>query len=344
MPRFLLLTGFLLILCALATAQDDISQYNLSSNGNAFLLNEAHAASFFLLGELHGENEIPALLHALWPEMRRAGYAHVAAEVSPWAAKQLQSGPVDAPFGLSLWSRADALFIHASGADVWGCDIEEGQPDRLISSQLSKNPQNAALLQMAAITKTKYSRKDAPQLLKLAEQTADEDLLDTFRVEALRSDPSRRYEASVARENILKKNFARQLTASPPSDKVLLRFGRNHLHRGYDARGVSTLGNFVAEIATSKGSRAFNVAVFAAGGKEHLNGETFDADERSDEPAFQYFAELAKYPATVFDLRPLRPALHRIPASNRTALQNSLIYWTDTYDAIICYQTVTPLK
>jgi hypothetical protein len=209
---------------------------------------------------------------------------------------------------------------------------------------LSKNPKNAALLQMAAITKTGYSRKDAPQLLKLAEQGWDEDLLETFRVEALRSDPGRRYEASVARENVMKKNFARHLEASPPGDKVLLRFGRNHLHRGYDARGVSTLGNFVAEFATSKGLRTFHVGAFAAGGKEHLNGETFDADERNDEPAFRYLAELAKYPATVFDLRPLRPALHRIPASNRTALQTNLIYWADSYDAIICYQTVTPLK
>lgn len=343
MPRFLLLTGFLLILCAPATAQDDIPQYNLNGDGRAFLLDEARASSLFLLGELHGENEIPALLHALWPEMRRTGYAHVAAEVSPWAANELQNGPADAPPLASLWTREDAHFIGNSGADVWGCDIEEGQPDRLISSLLAKNPGNAALRQMAAMTETGYRRKDAPRLLQLAGQTADEDLLDTFRVEALRSDPNRRYEASVARENIMKKNLARHLAAAA-GDKVLLRFGRNHLHRGYDARGVSTLGNFVAELATSKGLRTFHAGAFAAGGKEHLNGETFDADERNDEPTFQYLAGLAKYPATVFDLRPLRPALHRIPAANRTTLQTNLIYWVDSYDAIICYQTVTPLK
>ncbi|HEU5021375.1 MAG TPA: hypothetical protein VFT60_05775 [Bryobacteraceae bacterium] len=342
MPRSLLITGFFLILSALASAQDDPPQYNLNSDGRAFLLNEARTASFFLLGELHGENEIPALLHALWPEMSRAGYAHVAAEVSPWAAGELQTGPAEKPFGLSLWSRADALFIRASGGDIWGCDIEEGQPDRLISSLLSKDPGNAALRQMAAVTKTGYRRKDAPQLLQLARQAADEDLLDTFRVEALRSDPNRKYEASVKRENIMKKNFARHLVASPDGDKILLRFGRNHLHRGYDARGVSTLGNFAAELATSKGLHTFNVAAFAAGGIEHLNGETFDADDRNDEPAFRYLAALAKYPATVFDLRPLRPVLHRIPPSSRTALQTNLIYWAESYDAIICYQTVTP--
>jgi hypothetical protein len=343
-PRFLLIIGLLLILCAAAPAQSDIPQYNLNTDGRAFLLNEARTASFFLLGELHGENEIPALLHALWPEMRRAGYAHVAAEVSPWAAGELQSGPADKPFGLSLWQRSDALFIRGSGGDIWGCDIEEGQPDRLIASLLAAHPNNPALRQLAAITKTGYRRKEAPQLLQLAKQAEDEDLLDTVRVEALRSDPNRRYEASVERENIMKKNFARHLAASPAGDKVLLRFGRNHLHRGYDARGVSTLGNFAAELATSKGLQTFNVAAFAAGGKEHLNGETFDADERNDEAAFRYLAGFAKYPATVFDFRPLRPALHRIPPSKRTALQTNLIYWADSYDAIICYRTVTPLK
>jgi hypothetical protein len=124
--------------------------------------------------------------------------------------------------------------------------------------------------------------------------------------------------------------------------KVLLRFGRNHMHRGYDARGVSTLGNFIAELATGRGRTAFNVGAFGAGGKATLLGETWDADERKDEPAFALLAAKAKYAATVFDLRPLRPLLHRIPAEKRSPLQQNLIYWADSYDALICYQTVTP--
>ena len=49
-------------------------------------------------------------------------------------------------------------------------------------------------------------------------------------------------------------------------------FGRNHLHRGIDRRGVSTLGNFIAELAVAEGSASFNVALFAAGGKIALGG------------------------------------------------------------------------
>lgn len=311
MLRFLLVTGFVLLAYVPAWAQDDFSaelasnQYDLNHGGHGFLEYEARMASFFLLGELHGEKEIPELIRALWPEMRKIGYAHVAAEVSPWAARELQSGPVNAPFGLSLWTREEALFIRGSGADIWGCDIEEGQPE------------------------------------KLAGDIDRESIRDTRRVEALRAGPNTRYEASCERENVMKKLLARQL-ANHPGEKVLLRFGRNHLHRGYDGRGVSTLGNFAVELAVSKGLRVFNVAAFAAGGTEQLNGKTFDADERGDEPAFQLLAGLAKYPATVFDLRPIRAALHGIRADRRSALQTNLIYWADSYDAIVCYQTVTP--
>ena len=53
-------------------------EFDLSTTGKAFLLDEARGASFFLLGELHGENEIPALLREVWPQMWRDGYRHIA--------------------------------------------------------------------------------------------------------------------------------------------------------------------------------------------------------------------------------------------------------------------------
>jgi len=128
-----------------------------------------------------------------------------------------------------------------------------------------------------------------------------------------------------------------------PDGKVLLRFGRNHLHRGYDARGISTLGNFVSEWAIAQGHSVVNVGVFAAGGKEHLAGGTFDADERQDEPTFAFLAGLAGDHATIFDLRELRPMLHTIPAEKRSPLEVNLIYWADSYDFLLCYPSVSPL-
>ncbi|MDT7815899.1 MAG: hypothetical protein QOJ42_5815 [Acidobacteriaceae bacterium] len=54
----------------------------LHASGEAVLLEEASEHQYFLLGELHGENEVPNLLSDLWPALWRAGYRHVAAEVS----------------------------------------------------------------------------------------------------------------------------------------------------------------------------------------------------------------------------------------------------------------------
>ena len=54
------------------------NQLDLATEGKEFLVSEARKASFFLLGELHGEREMPELVVALWPPMWEAGYRHVA--------------------------------------------------------------------------------------------------------------------------------------------------------------------------------------------------------------------------------------------------------------------------
>ena len=99
----------------------------------------------------------------------------------------------------------------------------------------------------------------------------------------------------------------------------------------------------MAEFAFSRHKTVFNVAAFGAGGKASLGGETWDADERGDDLAFRYLASLARYPTTVYDLRPLRVVLHGISAEKRTPEVQRLVYWADSYDAIICYKHVTPL-
>ena len=338
-------------------------QYDLSKNGHDFLLNEARKASFFLLGELHGENEIPALLRDLWPEMRQGGYRYIAGEVSPWAANQLEFVPVDRqPKLMTLWSKQEALFVHSQGGSrpvLWGCDMDEGQPQFLIRELAAANPTNASLARMVEVTKSGYQRQMAPGLLELMpgigsiqdltvnDTSLAENIRATLEIEKGRLNPDSRLPGQIRRESLMKELFLQhyQRNVLPGSGaKVMLRFGRNHLHRGYDERGISTLGNFLAEFAFSEHKAVFNVAAFGASGKASLAGETWDADERGDDLAFECLASMARYPATVFDLRPLRDILHRIPQEKRSPLQQRLVYWADSYDAIICYKNVTPLQ
>jgi hypothetical protein len=332
----------------------------LHTSGKATLLKEADHHEYFLLGELHGENEIPDLLSDLWPSLWSAGYRHVAGEVSPWAATHLQKkAAADATPVPGLWTRtqtADLLRFAIPGQTVlWGCDIEEMQPDRLIERMAQLNPGDERLNAMLAIVSRGYSRSRAPELLRLAKSDHPvhdvlignvslwKNTLETLQVEALRSDARTRYLASEARENVMKNLFLSSIKQDPRG-KVLLRFGRNHLHRGLDARGISTLGNFVSEWALAHGQSVVNIGVFAAGGKEHLAGQTFDADERQDEPAFALLAALAGNDATLFGLRDLRPILHAIPPEKRTSLEMNLTYWADSYDFLLCYPSVSPLE
>ena len=336
-------------------------QYNLQREGRRFLLDEADKNTFFLLGELHGDSEIPDLLRTLWPEMWKKGYRHVAAEISPWAAHQLEFVPAGkGPEVRGLWTKREAEDVHAPGnpgaSVLWGCDMEEEQPEFLIRELATLNPADSNLKQMTQLTKDGYSRKLGPKLLELAKASkgmADgplsdvslrESLLATLDIENDRRGPDTKMSAQDKRERLMKQQFLTHFhhDSSPEASKVLLRFGRNHLHRGYDARGISTLGNFIAEFAVAEGRSVFNVGAFGAGGKASLLGETWDADERQDEPAFALLAGSARYSATIFDLRPLRPLLHQIPQEKRTALQANLIYWADSYDALICYKNVTP--
>jgi hypothetical protein len=340
------------------------NQRDLGAEGLKFLLDEADNRDFLLLGELHGDNEIPRLLNRLWPAMWKQGYRHIAAEVSPWAANQLEFVPAGkGPEILGLWTKQQAndvrIFADSSKSVLWGCDIEEAQPQRLIAQIALLNATDPDLRRMVEMTEGGYNRTMAPHLLDLMRKTKatsdkklndlslHESLLETLEVETNRLSADTKLIAQDERERLMKKQFLQHyrhasLTGMP--SKVLLCFGRNHLHRGYDARGVSTLGNFIAEFALSEGKSAFNVGAFGAGGKEALAGNTWNADERQDELAFALLAEIAEYSATIFDLRPLRAMLHRTAQENRSALQVNLIYWADSYDALICFKTVTPLE
>ena len=123
-----------------------------------------------------------------------------------------------------------------------------------------------------------------------------------------------------------------------------VRTGRALLARELFQLGERPKCNFLAEFATARGESSFHVATFGAGGKLRVPSGVIDWDETKDDPAFALLASQAKYTATVFDLRPLRASLHQIPEGKLSPREVSLIYWVDSYDAIICYRQVTPLR
>ena len=252
-------------------------------------------------------------------------------EMSPWAASRLK-------------------LEHLRGGD-----IEEPQPHVLIRDLADANPHNRALQSMAELTKSGYKRSLAPQLLQRAREMGEvkdtspggvalrQQVLMTLEVEVERANRqgNDRLAASLRRETVMKELFLTHYRAAGGKPKVMAVFGQNHLHRGIDRRGVSTLGNFIAELAIAEGVQSFHVVLFAAGGKINFGGLQ-ELDQRKDDPSFAFLASVATFPATVFDLRPIRRALHQIPIQKLSARDAGLLFWADSYDAIVSYREVTP--
>jgi hypothetical protein len=248
---------------------------------------------------------------------------------------------------MSPWAAGRLKVPHLRGGD-----IEEPQPHLLIRDLAAANPRSRLLQLMVETLKDGYQRKLAPDLLQLARQIGDVtepalgpiplkvQVLRTLEVEVARLNINRQ-PASVLRETFMKELFATYYRADGSKPKVMAVYGQNHLGRGIDRRGVSTLGNFIAEFAIAESTQSFHVELFAAGGKIFYGG-LINIDQRKDEQAFDVLASAARYPATVFDLRPLRSLLRRTPVDRLSTRDASLLYSADAYDAIVCYREVTP--
>jgi len=360
----------LLLQAGIVIGQDKVAgilktnQYDLRTDGRSFLIREANHASFFMLGELHGEQEIPELLYSLWPEMSRSGYRYIAAEISPWQAnKFLPGNDRGAALPEGLWTNEEARFVYKiSGGKkipaIWGCDMEEISLGLLIQDIASKNQGDTVFDTIQSKISRGYNRKLAPALIDIIEKheprhdskyngiSLYETLIRSLKIDSARAFPESRFKAQLLRENLMKESFIKQYEQLNGIDraKIFFRFGRNHLHRGFDGRGISTMGNFISEFAIAEGLQTFNVAAFAAGGQCSLLGNTFDADERSDDLAFDFLTEQAAHDETIYDLRPLRIYLHTISDKDKSSIEKRLLYWADSYDAIICFKKVTPRR
>jgi hypothetical protein len=123
------------------------------------------------------------------------------------------------------------------------------------------------------------------------------------------------YEANRERALLLKHNFLtdyQQLsntTQRPP--RVLLKFGGNHLFKGFDQTNLNDLGNFVTEFADGLGSSSLHIEVLGIRGEDEEEfgpGQPDRAVAKDAAPDFlaPLYAEVNPGGWTIFDLRPLR--------------------------------------
>jgi len=123
------------------------------------------------------------------------------------------------------------------------------------------------------------------------------------------------YEANRERSLLMKHNFLanyQELSKSTGRPvRVLLKFGGNHLFKGFNETDLNDLGNFVAEFADGLAGTSLHIEVLGMRGEDEENvgpGRPDRAVAKDPEPGSLAPLYAEAYPEgwTVFDLRPLR--------------------------------------
>jgi hypothetical protein len=156
------------------------------------------------------------------------------------------------------------------------------------------------------------------------------------------------FEGNTLRETYMKRNFLTRFSAAQRRDgrapRVFLKFGANHMMRGFSATNVPSLGNFIAEWGLSRGFGAVNVLIDCVGGQQNdpQSGRNVPCESRDllpDDSPLR--SQMAPGRMTLFDLRPLRARLARAEVD---PLTRRLVLAFDFYLAIRDVRPATPLR
>lgn len=349
----------------------------LRGAGAELLGREIAASQFFFVGEQHGAASIAEIEAALHRMAASAGYDHVALEIGPSTAPEVErlirsgrgrladyvrrpGNSMIVPF--MFWAEETALaeqvvaLSPARSGAIWGLDQEflGGLP--LLLPTLEARTGTPA--QHTALAALRDRLAKDPMVLGMMPEADLKPLKDAFPDDPLVADmiiSNRIYapftsrggsvlEANTIRENYMKAQFQRQFEAAerasgkPP--RVFLKFGANHAMRGFSTTDVPALGNFIAEWGLSKGLRTANLVIDCIGGEmnDPQTGKN-DPCEAQLPASSQLYAQLSPAPLTLIDLRPLRERMPRDldPETRR------MILAFDFYLAVRNARPATPL-
>lgn len=123
----------------------------------------------------------------------------------------------------------------------------------------------------------------------------------------------RHFESNSARAANLKQRFMREYgdadTRSGRQPKVMLKFGANHVLRGFNFNEQLDLGTLTSVLADANGSRSFGVLIVGGKGSEQADfdpatfGVAAQPTTLAEEAWMEPFTDVEQW--TVFDLRPL---------------------------------------
>lgn len=268
-----------------------------AGRGWDWLVQEARAARFTLIGEEHGVAETAQLAAALFNALRDSGYSRMAIELSPIIAQDIEAaarrkglqGIVEFFAAPDTWSpmylREEAQFLAAvinaaprSERVLWGLDREIFSDRYLISKLEARVPLRAresfARLKEASTNawaqQQPFISSQGPAVVSAVRATwpnpdRDSDLiLRTLEESMAINAVAGAWASSQRRAQWMRNNLAARLEeergrGSPP--KVMLKFGYNHMIRGANYVNIFDVGAVTDEVAALSGGSAFHILV-----------------------------------------------------------------------------------
>ncbi len=347
----------------------------LSGPGADFLLAEARASRFLLLGESHGNQETPAATRALLKALRD-DYDVYAIETGPCATEVARRVATDKgvagvveltkqlPFSIAFFQWREEIEAFGAalelGYDVWGLDQEFIGAPRLLLRELAATGKGDAVTLAASWSEranagfthfAKTGKRDRAFFSVADDETFDQ-LAEAFAdssagarmVDELRQswiiyrhyNEKRFFQNNHDRIRLMKRHLAERLAAAPVDAKVLFRFGSAHMGRGLSPFDQYDLGNMASELAVASGSDSLHVFVFARGSVQP-DGSTKSYAQQS--PHLAPLLDLAGEGGVVVDLRPLRPLLSTKQAKKRMPAVHAFVF---RFDAAVVFPTFHP--
>lgn len=234
----------------------------LDGPGAQFLRSQIAGARFVLLGEDHGSAGVADFASALWRDLARDGFGHVAIETDPWMARYaerevrrggaaglgaaLQAGPGAIALPFYGWD-AEAAFLETvlatapvrHSATLWGLDQVFIGSGTLLLQDIARGARAPAARQLAAeLVPLARDRNflvgpQRPQLAALAAELGRGESALRERITAMQQSGEiyrafttgdrEAWPANLEREALMKRNLLQQLAAAQRADGALPR-------------------------------------------------------------------------------------------------------------------------
>ncbi len=276
-----------------------------AGRGWEWIVEQARAAHFTLIGEEHGVAETARLAAALFNTLRASGYSRLAFELSPIIAQDIEAaarrnglqGVLDFYAVPTTWSpmylREEAQLIASvvktaprNERVIWGLDREIFSDRYLISRLEARVPPSAkeplARLKQASADVWAggapfiFSQNPDPAVVSAVRAAwpnpdRDSDMIlrtleESLAINAVAQTGSA-WDSSERRAQWMRNAFAERLREERGSaPRVMMKFGYNHMIRGENYVNIFDLGSMPDEVAALGGGSAFHIMVLPGPG------------------------------------------------------------------------------